>query len=573
MGFGPAFNGDFPESLYPFYPLAKEALPFDFITTDWTAYPKDIPNRLWHKPDKQYVQWVNLMAAVKEGLWKEVGIYEALMLNCHLIDMDKALCSFFTGLRPHEVRADCFVSQKTPSFIYLKSAQLAYSNFLKCFAGEKGEEVIEEEHVALFIYWLNKCIFCVSSSRITKEFTDIAKALASGQKLALAPLVLAHLYRGMQELLTNKFAFAPGLIWIVTLWLWSYFPTLAPKMNKNPTHACYGRHYMGQELQLRDFNSCFTYFYLELTTLGKGYMPFEREIVPLWLKNPAGEPGEDFDEHKEVWASFFILRDLLYGMGMSSANNRCGTEYYNAAQFARQFGLMQLIPIPPYLSCNKDFIDRVIVPEKTVETIRNQFAKDEATFQLRPYLERPEKSLRFEKWWAAYVNKYFDKDLDEVLAKITPVAIIVKDVDLVKKKTSRSKGPSPSASLKRKGAQEVIKPKPVGTPQKKRLKKLSDKRPTTEKTAAIAGRTRSSTKTSSPEQVNLSAKPTSEGSRINLEHEASSRTPEKSKASPINLDPTPIQKEEIVEEAADEDIEDFFKTAASLVQVSLSGIS
>ncbi|KAG5524877.1 hypothetical protein RHGRI_031523 [Rhododendron griersonianum] len=91
MGLRPAFNGDFPESLYPFYPLAEEALPFGYINADWTAYPRDIPNRLWHRPDKQYVQWVNRVAAVKGGLWKEIGIYEALMLSRSLIDMDKAL--------------------------------------------------------------------------------------------------------------------------------------------------------------------------------------------------------------------------------------------------------------------------------------------------------------------------------------------------------------------------------------------------------------------------------------------------------------------------------------------------
>ncbi|KAI8572768.1 hypothetical protein RHMOL_Rhmol01G0226000 [Rhododendron molle] len=224
--------------------------------------------------------------------------------------------SFLTGLRSHGVRTDCFVSQKTPSFTYPESAQLAYSIFLNCFAGEEGNEVTEEEHVALLIYWLNKCIFCVSSNRIAKEFTDIAKALASGQKLALAPLILAHLYHGMQELLTNKFVFAPGPLWIITLWLWSYFPTFAPKMNKKPAQACYGRHYVGQALQQHAFDFCFNYFYCELTTLGKGYMPFERDTIPLWLKNPAREAREDFDEHKEVWASFLISRDLLYGMGV-----------------------------------------------------------------------------------------------------------------------------------------------------------------------------------------------------------------------------------------------------------------
>ncbi|KAG5563311.1 hypothetical protein RHGRI_005905 [Rhododendron griersonianum] len=219
----------------------------------------------------------------------------------------------------------------------------------------------------------------------------------------------------------------------------------------------------------------------------------------------------------------------------------------------------------------------------------------------------------------------------EVLAKVTPGALVVDDIDLTKiskpkKKTSRSEGPSSTSSLKRKGTQEVSKLEPEETPKKKKkLQKLSEKKTPTEKVAAIAGRTRSSTKTSSSDQAEskeniyhaestptkeakkrktktapiketqeeetekiemekspslassdsspASLEATSEGPPANPEHEASSQTPEKSKLSPFKPEPLTAQKDEIVEEAADEDMEDVFKAAASLVQVSLSDIS
>lgn len=65
--------------------------------------------------------------------------------------------SFLTGLRPHGVKADCFLSQKTPSFTYPESNQLVYSNFMNLFVSTG--EVSEEEHIALLLYWLNKCVF------------------------------------------------------------------------------------------------------------------------------------------------------------------------------------------------------------------------------------------------------------------------------------------------------------------------------------------------------------------------------------------------------------------------------
>lgn len=78
-------------------------------------------------------------------------------------------------------------------------------------------------------------------------------------------------------------------------------------------------------------------------------MPFQRDTVPSWLK-VACEPGEHEQDHQEMWANFLISGDLLYGLSGSQTNDKSGAEYYNAAQFARQFGMLQVIPMPPYSS-------------------------------------------------------------------------------------------------------------------------------------------------------------------------------------------------------------------------------
>ncbi|KAI8536020.1 hypothetical protein RHMOL_Rhmol10G0222700 [Rhododendron molle] len=209
------------------------------------------------------------MMEAKGDLWRQIGIRDAILLSRSLIDMDKNLflaasqfwsvttnsfhfkvglmgrtlqdLAFLTGLRPHGLEANYFLSQKTPYFEYKEP--LSFTPFINHYA-QKGP-VEDSEHVAFLLYWLNKFIFCVSANRVTKDFMDLACALASEQKLALGPLVLAHLYRGMKELISNKFIFAPGPLWIMPLWLWSYFPKLAPPMNKNPKHTCHGLHYAG----------------------------------------------------------------------------------------------------------------------------------------------------------------------------------------------------------------------------------------------------------------------------------------------------------------------------------------
>lgn len=135
---------------------------------------------------------------------------------------------------------------------------LAYTRFVSLFHGEG--EVTDEEHVAFLIYWLNKFIFCVSSSRITKDFTDLAKALALGRAVAMAPLVLAYVYRGMHDLLENKYVFDAGPLWVMTLWLWAYFSSLGPALNKIPDHTCYGLHYRDLSPQDHTFEACFRFF-------------------------------------------------------------------------------------------------------------------------------------------------------------------------------------------------------------------------------------------------------------------------------------------------------------------------
>ncbi|XP_058185682.1 uncharacterized protein LOC131302908 [Rhododendron vialii] len=385
VGLGPAFQLGFPSQLAPMYPLAQEVLPFESPSLDWNRFNSDIPNRLWHRPDAKYVEWLDRMLEAKGDLWKQIGIRDAILLSRSLIDMDKNLflaasqfwlvttnsfhfkvglmspilqdLAFLTGLHPHGTEANYFLSQKTPYFEYKEPLSLA--PFINHYA-KKGP-VENNEHVAFLLYWLNKFIFCVSANRVTKNFIDLACALASGQKLALGPLVLAHLYRGMKELISNKFIFAPGPLWVMTLWLWSYFPKLAPPMNKKSEHTCYGFHYTDAHGPKYAFGTYFKFFYHELTGMGKNWLPFVRDTVPWWLKQEASNLGDDFDDHFEIWSSFLISRDLMYGMAYTPTNYKCGVEYYNAAQFARQFGLCRLTPLPPYQSLNEDFTDRLVV--------------------------------------------------------------------------------------------------------------------------------------------------------------------------------------------------------------------
>ncbi|KAG5523903.1 hypothetical protein RHGRI_030787 [Rhododendron griersonianum] len=435
MALGPAFDGEFPASLFAYYPLAEDSLPFDSVVPNWTCYYKPNPNRLWPRPNKEYIAWLDRVAEAKGNLWEIIGIHDAIMLSRSFIPMDKALffaaaqfwsatsnsflfkvgmmgptlqdVCFLTGLRAHGVEADCFLSQATPVF-----------------------------------------------DRITKDFTDLAKALASGREIAMAPLVLAYVYRGMRDLLENQYVFAAGPLWVMTLWLWAYFPTLGPALNKNPDHTCYGLHYLDLSPRDHTFEACFKYFYSDLVSMGEGWMPFERDTVPDWLEAFPGEAGDEGGDHKKIWASFLVSRDLLFGLSAQSRNDKKGSD------------------------------------------------KARASFDFRPYSEFPEKSNEFASWWRGYIKPLFSK----------PVGKVLKDLALPpppepKKGSAKAKATSVTSS-KRKGFEEEEDEEVEQTPAPKKVKRspMPTSKATTGKDqtlkaskTAIADRTRASASKSPPE--------------------------------------------------------------------------
>ncbi|KAI8555374.1 hypothetical protein RHMOL_Rhmol05G0170100 [Rhododendron molle] len=283
----------------------------------------------------------------------------------------------------------------------------------------------------------------------------------------------------------------------MTLWLWSYFPKLAPPMNKNPEHTCYGLHYTDIRGPRYAFGAYFKFFYHELTSMGKSWMPFARDAVPWWLKQSASNPGDDYDDHMEVWTSFLISRDLMYGMAYVPTNYKCAVEYYNAAQFARQFGLCQLTPIPPYQSLNEDFTDRPVIQPRDLERVRNVLPEHRKDFALHSFVERTEKGAKFDNWWGGYIKMHFSKPYLDVLTALLPNPAEAPEPGIHMPLQQIS--PSPSQSTKRKGLSDVLKDVPSAPQRSKRVKTTAQRQWPKASETAVAGRIRSSAKTSSPE--------------------------------------------------------------------------
>lgn len=61
----------------------------------------------------------------------------------------------------------------------------------------------------------------------------------------------------------------------------------------------------------------------------------------------------------KTWASYQVPRDKNMGIAFTPSCNKSGVEWYGPAQFARQFGLMQMVPLLPLTSLNSELSSRI----------------------------------------------------------------------------------------------------------------------------------------------------------------------------------------------------------------------
>ena len=459
---GPAYNGAYPEPVKALYPGNPNDLPFVSITPNWQGYHKPNPTRLWPIKEVGYSEWLQRVSEAKKTHWKAHGLYDIIMLSAHDFPQDRGLLfsasqfwssgtnsfHFFMGMMAPTIldiclitgvsavgkEADYFTACSHPVLEYPKDRQ--YGAWITQFCGPSDEEVSDIEHVAFLIFWLNKYLFCVSSGIVTKDFTDLACALHQNETYALAPLILSHLYRSMHKFVQNAFFFGSGPLWIMTMWLWIYFPGFGPIPEFLPEHTCYAQHFLDSSPPDNVFDECFTYFY-NVDSKYENWLPFKNERIPPHL-HPLRLSLETEPLAREAWSSFLTTRDLLYGTKCPAANDKAGVEFYNPAQFARQFGLAQAVPIPPYQSHNLNFKSREVIDKADLSLVKTESIRLRSLCELKSYPEDTGTTSEFRHWWGPYRDQAFKQSPKEVLERILPPSKV------------KSATPSTTAGIKRK---------------------------------------------------------------------------------------------------------------------------
>ncbi|KAL7172799.1 hypothetical protein ACSBR2_032301 [Camellia fascicularis] len=84
------------------------------------------------------------------------------------------------------------------------NTDMCYTDFAKKYKGEPGSPVQDKERTAFYLLWLCEFVFCVPRYKITKEYLPFALCMQDGQLMALAPYLLATLYKALFSFVDKK---------------------------------------------------------------------------------------------------------------------------------------------------------------------------------------------------------------------------------------------------------------------------------------------------------------------------------------------------------------------------------
>lgn len=441
---GPIYTSNPPAILRNFF-LPKEVFLYQ-STHDIESWRPSTHLRSWPSASASWNTWFDRVASQKASVWKQNGLFEVLQFSQKPIAINSDLIlaascfwspstnslhlsfgmsspnlldmSALIGLRPDgEIfSANTLVLNPADDFGLNFSKTASYSFYMENYNRKDGP-VTDQEYIAFFLVWICKYLLCNRSLKIVKAHLRFAVFLAQDRPVALGPLVLAYLYRGLHDLVVN-FGNSGGPIWIFQLWLYAHFPEVRPTFIDGPSLPIHGWKYAFPQAIDRKFPEYFTTLYsLPQRRPSKFFLPYIDSLLP-WL-----EFTNISSSNLSVWTSFLVARDLHTGTIIEpSYNNMCSVEFYCPHFCSRQFGLTQDVPCPPYFSFNDRLSNRVNI--KDPETIRmidftNHFLSSEVN--IFPYEPKPSTTSTFEQWWSSYIDPYRVEKPEYILAKIWPI--------------------------------------------------------------------------------------------------------------------------------------------------------
>jgi hypothetical protein len=214
----------------------------------------------WYKASDNWFAWVARPAPTKLDKWKMLGINEAIRASKYDIPINPSLliplitfwspvtntfcfpegymtptvADVFTLTCLHPMGAfvhNLMAPSKGPEEDILNDIPFSYNNFIKAVKGSSNSPVSYKEEYCFYLFWICKFLACTSSKRVINYYLPIARFLANGTPVDLGSFVLGELYGAMFLLSTDPKQSHGGPVWLMQMWAYSYFPSIAPEFH------------------------------------------------------------------------------------------------------------------------------------------------------------------------------------------------------------------------------------------------------------------------------------------------------------------------------------------------------
>lgn len=389
---GPSYVGEIPTALSLYYPKLGESDILSNSGINWCSYlRKSFP--CWPTLDRDWKIWTtrmfqcrkddldknrlkNVITLLRRGILQNPSLIQAALAfwdpsfnffryNCGM--MAPTVLEVITqmlGLIPYGHVFYPSGNYCLPEdFIGVTPKNGSFAQFVHREM-KSSDNVSDTELFTYILYTLYKYILCHSSKRVMSEFIPLVVALARGEEFDFAYYFLGNVYKVgsdfYQKGLNNS---QGGSQWFIQLWLHAYFSELGPfkqpfKPNGERENAnVHGDNYVqtvASEIQTLPQYLC---FFFRLTADRDCSCPFFVSIGPPWLLNILADKGGKSSTALQAWGNIFTCREIY----ISSAKSKGHVEVYCPAQFARQLGLVQDIPVLFCGSTNISLSERIAV--------------------------------------------------------------------------------------------------------------------------------------------------------------------------------------------------------------------
>nr|AAU44405.1 hypothetical protein AT1G50830 [Arabidopsis thaliana] len=383
--------------------------------------------------DAPFVSWLAKMEALHAQTWRKAGIFEAIKVSTYSITKNPSLILSVSEKWCPETKSFVFpwgeatitledvmvllgfsvlgspvfapleTSETRDSVKKLENVRIQHMNsstdrrvsqksWVSTFLGRGGDM----EHVAFLVLWLSLFVFPVKSRRnISNHVFPIAVRLARGERIALAPAILAILYRDLDRIhevsredCVDKFHLE-SLFKLVQVWTWERFRNIRPKASDIPKGEPRIAQWHGLHRRSKDAWFCFDDFeWRPYTKALNNWNPFRFYLEEaIWVT-----VDESIDDEFASFARCVTVSQIV-GDGF--------VEDYFPNRVARQFGLDQ--DLPGLATCQRN---------STEKEAWNDYNKSLIGLNLYmpSRLDQGSVTARYRVWWLKSVSKFLSPE-------------------------------------------------------------------------------------------------------------------------------------------------------------------